>query len=304
MYGDYPPYVPVAARRKSAATAAAALKKKGRTISPVEIAGRKITSTFWGNAWCENLERYSDFASRLPRGRTYVRNGSVIDLQITSGKVTALVQGSSLYTVGVEVGAVEPARWKAIVKECSGKIDSVVELLAGKLSGGVMEVITRKETGLFPAPAQIHLKCSCPDWATMCKHVAAVLYGVGARLDHRPELLFELRSANPAELIAQAASGGLVRAGAARAKEKVLKGADLSSVFGIDIEGEEEEAPAPAKRARGKKRAATSAVPTPPPLPVKAPVRRSSRAVAAPAPAPLPAPPKRSSARARKVTGA
>lgn len=301
MYGDYPPYVPVAARRKSAATAAAALKKKGRTISPVEIAGRKITSTFWGNAWCENLERYSDFASRLPRGRTYVRNGSVIDLQITSGKVTALVQGSSLCTVGVEVGAVEPARWKAIVKECSGKIDSVVELLAGKLSGGVMEVITRKETGLFPAPAQIHLKCSCPDWATMCKHVAAVLYGVGARLDHRPELLFELRSANPAELIAQAASGGLVRAGAARAKEKVLKGADLSSVFGIDIEGEEEEAPAPAKRARGKKVAATSAVPTPPPLPVKAPARRSPRAAAAPAPAPLPAPPKRSSARARKA---
>ncbi len=134
----------------------------------------------------------------------------------------------------------EPARWKAIVKECCGKIDSVVELLEGKLSGGVMEVITRKETGLFPAPAQIHLKCSCPDWATMCKHVAAVLYGVGARLDHRPELLFELRSANPAELIAQAASGGLVRAGTARAKEKVLKGADLSSVFGIDIEGERE----------------------------------------------------------------
>jgi uncharacterized Zn finger protein len=256
-FGGFPPYVPVAERRKSAAATAAALKKKGHRVSPVEIQGRLIATTFWGKAWCENLERYSDFSNRLPRGRTYVRNGSVIDLQITAGNVTALVQGSSLYDVSIGMKAVEAARWKAMVKECSGKIDSVVELLSGKLSGSVMEVMTRKGAGLFPAPAQLTMECSCPDSATMCKHVAAVLYGIGARLDHRPELLFELRGVSPEGLITQAVSGGLLGAGKPRAKEKVLQGADLSSVFGIDIE--EEEAPAAAGRSP-RARAATAPV--------------------------------------------
>lgn len=299
-FGGYPPYVPVAERRKSAAAAAAAMKKKGRTIAPVEIQGRKIATTFWGKAWCDNLERYSDFESRLPRGRTYVRNGSVIDLQIGAGEVTALVQGSSLYTVSIRIQTVDSTRWRAIVRECSGKIDSVVELLAGKLSGNVMEVMTREKTGLFPAPAHIAMKCSCPDWATMCKHVAAVLYGVGARLDHRPELLFELRGANPGDLIAEVASGGIVRAGKGRAKEKVLEAADLSSVFGIDIDVEEP--PRPAKPARGKKVTAAPAVPSKkPPARGKAPAvaGRSPRAGAAPASVPV----GRSAARAGKISG-
>jgi uncharacterized Zn finger protein len=283
-FDEYPPYVPVAERRKSAAAAAAKLKKKGQALSPVEVSGRKIASTFWGNAWCENLERYSDYANRLPRGRSYVRNGSVIDLRIEAGEVTALVQGSSLYTIKIGLKPVEPARWSALVKECTGKIDSVVELLAGKLSSGVMELITREKTGLFPAPSHISMSCSCPDWATMCKHVAAVLYGVGARLDQRPELLFLLRGADPSALVAEVAKGGLTQAGKARAKEKSLKGADLSSVFGIDVE---DDAPAPRKPGRRKKEVIPA---PPPPPPASAPVKlgRRKKEVIPPPPPPPP----------------
>ncbi len=160
------PHVSVAERRRQAAKKIAKLQKKGRTISPVVIQGRAIAKTFWGKAWCDNLERYSDFANRLPRGRTYVRNGSVIDLQIAPGKVEALVSGSSIYTVAISVTPVTKARWNSICRDCAGAIDSLVELLQGRFSTGVMERICRQGTGLFPSPNEIKLACSCPDWAT------------------------------------------------------------------------------------------------------------------------------------------
>ena len=171
-------------------------------MSPVAIEGRKIARTFWGEAWCDNLERYSDYANRLPRGRTYVRNGSVVDLQVGPGRVTALVSGSTMYDVKVTVGPVPRARWSAICKDCSGAIDSLVELLQGRFSKGVMTRLCEEKTGLFPSPKDILFTCSCPDWASMCKHVAAVLYGIGARLDHQPELLFTLRKVDQQDLIA------------------------------------------------------------------------------------------------------
>ena len=204
-YG-FKPYVSVGARRAQAARELAKLQKKGRTISPVVIEGRKIARTFWGEAWCDNLERYSDYANRLPRGRTYVRNGSVVDLQVGPGSVTALVSGSTMYDVKVTVGPVAPARWSAICKDCSGAIDSLVELLQGRFSKGVMTRLCEEKTGLFPSPKDILFTCSCPDWASMCKHVAAVLYGIGARLDHQPELLFTLRKVDQQDLIAKAGS--------------------------------------------------------------------------------------------------
>ncbi len=241
-YGGYPVYVPVRERAAKAAKHAAALEKKGQKLSPVVLEGTRIAGTFWGKAWCDNLEGYSDYANRLPRGRTYVRNGPSSICTSSRGRSTRWCTGSSLYTVTIGIGAVDPARWKAVVKACSGAIDSVVELLQGKLSKAVMEVISSKETGLFPAPRQIHFRCSCPDWASMCKHVAAVLYGVGARLDTQPELLFRLRGADPTELIAVAAKGAVL-GGKAPAKERRL-GADLADVFGIDLEPE---VPAPAK---------------------------------------------------------
>jgi uncharacterized Zn finger protein len=232
-YG-FRPYVPVAARRAQAARALAKLQKKGHKMSPVAIEGRKIATTFWGESWCDNLERYSDYANRLPRGRTYVRNGSVVDLQVGPGSVTALVSGSMMYDVKVSVGPVEPARWRAICKDCSGAIDSLVELLQGRFSKGVMTRLCEEKTGLFPSPKSIRFTCSCPDWASMCKHVAAVLYAIGARLDHQPEVLFTLRHVNQQDLIANAGSD-LSKKGKRSADAKVLASDDLSEMFGIEI---------------------------------------------------------------------
>ena len=228
------PYVTVAERRRKTAREMEKLKKKGHPISPVVLEGRTIAKTFWGKAWCDNLERYSDFANRLPRGRTYVRNGSVVDLQIGGGEVKAMVSGSEIYQVEVKVTPVSKARWRSICEDCAGAIDSLVELLQGRFSKGIMERICRQGRGLFPSPPEIRLSCSCADWASMCKHVAAVLYGIGARLDHQPDLLFRLHKVDEKELIAKA-SKGLPLGGKAPASEKALGSEDLSAIFGLEM---------------------------------------------------------------------
>ena len=233
-YYGYPPYVPVAERRKKAEKVAAKMQKKGVVLTPV-IGGRgSIAKTFWGKAWCENLECYSDYANRLPRGRTYIRNGSVIDLKIAEGKVQAQVMGSSLYQVAVSVLPVAIPQWQAISADCAGSIATLVELLQGRLSKAVMERICTPKTGLFPAPKEISFTCNCPDWADMCKHVAAVLYGIGVRLDEQPDLLFSLRRVDAKELVAQAGAG-LPKNKKAPATTKVLDASLLADVFGIEM---------------------------------------------------------------------
>jgi uncharacterized Zn finger protein len=258
FYSQFPPYVPVAERRKKAQAHATKLKKQGHAVKPVVIEGRTIANSVWGKAWCNHLEAYSDYESRLPRGRTYVRNGSVIDLQLSRGKLTALVSGSSIYALEAEVAPVEPKRWKRLVAECAGQIDSVVELLSGRLSDGVMEVLCRPDTGLFPKPSEISLSCSCPDGAYLCKHLAAALYGVGARLDEAPELLFELRGVDTMDLVSAAGTGHRL---GARATKPAMERTALGAVFGIELDGAEE-APKPQKRAapRPRKSKGTSAV--------------------------------------------
>jgi uncharacterized Zn finger protein len=209
------------------------LAKKGQKFSPVRIAGRKIATTFWGRAWCDNLESYSDFSNRLPRGRTYVRNGSVLDLQIEAGKVTSMVCGSELYRITIKIKPLNGPAWKAIRTKCAQQIGSLVELLQGKLSNDVMAIVTERRRGLFPAPHEIEMSCSCPDWAGMCKHLAATLYGVGNRLDCQPELLFTLRQVDQMELIAEA---GRPIIAPARSKRKSIAAADLADVFGIEFD--------------------------------------------------------------------
>ncbi len=241
-YFNWKPYVPVARRRAQAARKLAGLQKKGAKVAPVVLQGRTIASSFWGKSWCENLERYSDFASRLPRGRSYVRNGSVLDLQLAKGQVTARVIGSELYRIRITIASVAASRWKSICGDCAGSIDSVVELLQGRLARGVMERVCRQGSGLFPGPDEIKLSCSCPDWAEMCKHVAAALYGVGARLDQQPELLFTLRGVDARDMIAGAGSQlAAPKRGASRGK--VLADGDLSALFGIELGGDEAAAP-------------------------------------------------------------
>jgi uncharacterized Zn finger protein len=232
-YFGWHPYVPVAERRKQAQRRLTQLRKKGKSIAPVMIEGRTIANSFWGKSWCVNLERYSDYATRLPRGRSYVRNGSVVDLQIAKGTVAAMVSGSDLYSVKISIAPVKAAHWKTICRDCSGTIDSLVELLQGKLAKGVMDRVCREGDGLFPAPREIALSCSCPDWADMCKHVAAVLYGVGARLDQKPQLLFVLRGVDESELLAGA--GQALPLTKAPPVQNVLDDGDVAALFGLEM---------------------------------------------------------------------
>lgn len=240
MYGwGWRPYVSVAERRKNGQQAMKEMIKKGEKIKPVNINGRTIASTFWGKAWCEHLEAFSDYANRLPRGRTYVRNGSVMHLAIEEGKVIAYVQGSDLYKIKIEIKSVDQKKWKSIIEKCSGEISSVIELMQGKLSSGVMKTITNQNEGLFPKPKEIELNCSCPDSAYMCKHVAAVMYGVGSRLDKEPELLFKLRKVDHMELVSKASIKTSIKtSGKGASKSKALEGQNLSDLFNIDLEGE------------------------------------------------------------------
>ena len=252
----YPPYVPVGARRARARLELRALRERGVEVQPVELQGRgrAIARSFWGRRWCEHLESFSDYANRLPRGRTYVRNGSVCHLAIETGGVDAMVVGRELYHVVIRIRKLKRPAWKALQAACAGQIGSVLELLQGRLSDRVMEIVTDRDTGLFPQPGEIKLACDCPDWATMCKHAAAVLYGVGARLDQSPELLFRLRGVDEAELIAadMALPGGAATA-------DTLADDDLGSIFGIDLDAGDG---APAPRARKKPEAPAGFRPT------------------------------------------
>lgn len=249
-YYDWKPYVSVAERRRKAQKKIDVLRKKGIDIQPVTIDGRKIAKTFWGEAWCNHLESFSDFENRLPRGRTYVRNGSVCHLTISKGKIEAKVSGSELYTIAVKIKPLPEKKWIDVKQRCTGQIGSLLELLQGNLSDHVMQVVTDRENGLFPLPGEISLDCSCPDWATMCKHVAAVLYGVGARLDHKPELLFTLRGVNHEELISADAEAA-VSAATAAGKSKRLAAGELGDVFGIEIDSGNAE-PVPEIRSDGE----------------------------------------------------
>jgi uncharacterized Zn finger protein len=259
---EWRPYVPVAVRRQNATHEIVRFRKKGQPIAPVVIQGRTIARTFWGKAWCDNLELYSDFASRLPRGRTYVRNGSVMDLQLGAGTVKALVCGSELYRVSVAIAPLSKPLWRAVVRECAGKIGSLVELLQGKFSRAVMERLIRRETGLFPSAREIAFECSCPDWATMCKHVAAALYGVGARLDAEPELFFRLRRVDQLDLLTAARSGATLAAQGGTRKR--LAETSLAEVFGIELDESSRASGAPLSTAPGRRRRpATAAAQSP-----------------------------------------
>lgn len=253
MRWHYKPYVPVAERRRKAEKKMAALLKKGESVEPVAAATPrgKIASSVWGQAWCEHLESYSDFRNRLPRGRTYLRNGSVCHLGIATGRIDALVMGSSLYKQSVRIDPLPKAKWEALKKRCQGKVGSLVELLQGKLSDEIMALVTDRRTGIFPTPKEIHLDCDCPDWAGLCKHLAAVLYGVGARLDDAPELLFKLRGVDHTELIAADAAALT----GAKGRRRRLAAESIGAVFGDEMLAEDPpEATAKSKSKTARKR--------------------------------------------------
>lgn len=258
-YGGFAPYVPVAQRRANAIRHAEQLaKKEGRELVPVRITGRAMATTYWGQAWCDNLEAYSDFANRLPRGRTYARNGSVIDLQIKQGKIEAIVSGSEIYTISISIDTLAKPLWTRLKAECSQSIASLIDLLQGRFDAGVMQRLAHPTEGLFPRPKEIKMRCSCPDSAGLCKHLAAVLYGVGNRLDASPELLFMLRNVDHLELVGQAVAEGNLDRTLAAGDDHALAGSDLGEIFGIDLDNSQT-TPPPKKTPRPKR--ATTAKP-------------------------------------------
>jgi uncharacterized Zn finger protein len=267
-YYGWRPYVPVAQRRANAMRAMEKLRKKGHDIQPVRIDGRQIARTFWGKAWCEHLEKFSDFENRLPRGRTYVRNGSVCHLSMAKGRIVAKVCGSELYDIEIAIKPLSKDKWRHVKESCAGQVGSLLELLQGRLSDHVMQIVTDRDRGLFPLPGEIDLDCSCPDWADMCKHVAAVMYGIGARLDEMPELLFVLRGVDHTELVGQDAAKAVVTK-AKKTGRRTLAESELSEVFGIDVET--------THTARDVPSAVDSAVPADDLPPPKAATRRPTR---------------------------
>jgi len=280
-YWRYPRYVSVAEKRAKAAKKLKQLKKKTPHINPIAIEGTAIARTWWGKAWNRNLESYADYSNRIGRGRSYVRHGAVLDLQIHSGKVESLVQGSRSkpYSVHIQIKAMGKKNWKEIKTASEGKLDSLQEFLAGKFPKALGEIFTTQGKGLFPSPKDIDFDCSCPDWASMCKHVAATLYGIGARLDQDPGLFFKLRKVKMKDLVTEAVeekTRKLLKK-ARKKTRRVIDDSDLADVFGIDMETPVK--PKKKRKKRGKKGAGTKKPPKPTPKKVKALTKKAGKKV-------------------------
>lgn len=239
-YDMYPPYVPVAERRAKAERKIKQLRKKNPHIKPVIIEGRALATSWWGKSWNKNLERYADYNYRLERGRSYVRHRSVVDLQIKGGRMTAMVQGSSAqpYKISITVDPLSDRNWKMIRQACAGNLDSLHALLGGQFPPSLQEVFFQEGKGLFPTPREIHFRCNCPDGAMMCKHIAAALYGVGARLDEDPSLFFKLRQIDVDDLITDtvADTAQALLDKAEQQSANILDDVDIGDVFGIELD--------------------------------------------------------------------
>ncbi len=245
----YAPYVSVGDQKQNALRIIERLNKKGQTVQPITIEGNKIATSFWGKAWCTHLETFADDSGRLARGRACVRHGLVIHFAVKNGYINAMVSGSEVYTIEVRFTPLPAPQWQLLKKACTGQIGSMIELLQGTFSKELMQIIASPAHGLFPSEKEIDFKCSCPDGAYMCKHIAGTLYGLAAQLDSQPELLFTLRNVNPQELFADLNLSQQVVA-------NTLDGQDLSALFGIDVDdgAAAVEPPAPLKAKLGRPR--------------------------------------------------
>ena len=279
FWNDYK-YTPVGEKQDKAKRSQSRLAKTHGTLQPVATSGRALATSWWGQAWNENLERYSDYSNRLPRGRSYLRGGMVLHLAIEPGKVEALVQGSrpAPYEITINVAALNAAKWAKARAACTGRLDSLQALLSGQFPDALKELFMVQGGGLFPAPSEITFDCTCPDWASMCKHVAAVLYGVGVRLDADPKLFFTLRGVSVDDLVAKALRGSseALMAKAGQAAGRALATTDLGNVFGIDLD----DAPATAAPAAALPKAPKPKAPKP-----KTPTKRGRRQSSAERPA-------------------
>ena len=232
----YYPQPTVEELQRNAANTAAKARSKGKQLHPVKLNGRTIAKSWWGRAWCENLERYADYETRLPRGQRYVRSGAVVDLQIEQGKITARVQGTrkTPYKEEIRISPLSQQRCDEILERCSARVDTLESLLSGRFPEELKDVFLG-EGGLFPTPREIAFSCSCPDWAVMCKHVAAALYGVGARLDEDPLLFFTLRGIDAARFVDVVIANRIetMLANAERPSTRILTDAAMDELFNL-----------------------------------------------------------------------
>ena len=236
-YDDFPTYVSVGEKKAKAAKSLEKLKKKNGDIEPVIIDGRTLAKSWWGKAWNLNLESYADYENRIGRGKSYVRNHAVLDLKISGGKVAAKVQGTRVrpYDVEVVIDPLNHANWQKILELCNRRIDTLEQLTEGKFPKELAIIFTDKKYDMFPSPREIHFDCSCPDWAYMCKHVAATLYGIGARFDQNPMLFFELRGINGQELIRKSVEQKVesMLKNAGRKSDREILEQDVADIFGL-----------------------------------------------------------------------
>jgi uncharacterized Zn finger protein len=236
-YSGYPKYESVAEKKHKAAIALAKLKKKNPNIQPVMIEGRTLVKSWWGKAWNHNLESYADYSNRISRGRSYVRNNAVLDLKIVKGNVIAQVKGSRVkpYEVVIQIDALSQEKWSQVIDLCNHSVASLEQLVEGKFPEQLETLFTNLKYGIFPSPEEIHFGCNCPDWAYMCKHVAAVLYGIGSRLDNNPMLFFELRDVDSHALIKKTMESKLdhMLDNATKKSNREIDEKDVFDVFGV-----------------------------------------------------------------------
>ncbi|MDR1530793.1 MAG: SWIM zinc finger family protein [Clostridiales bacterium] len=234
-WNGYSDYTPVATKKEKARKQLIKLQKKDPGVTPIVIEGRKIAKTWWGISWCKNLESYADYSNRIGRGGTYIRNGFVLDLRVEQGLIRGKVCGSSLYDVTIKIDPLNEKAKAEIINAVGRRIESIESLTNGAFPEEFQELFLRQGKGLFPTPREIHLDCSCPDWADMCKHVAAVLYGVGARLDTDPLIFFKLRGIDVNEFIKKSLDEKLknMMRNAGKKTDRVLDNADIGELFGV-----------------------------------------------------------------------
>lgn len=236
-YYGYPEYITVAEKKAKAERSLKKLQKSHPDIKPVILEGRTLAKSWWGKAWNLNLESYADYRNRIDRGKSYLRCNAVLDLRISPGTVVAKVQGSRAkpYDTVIRIDTLGTIKWREISELCNHRIDTLEQLIEGKFPKELEILFTDKWYSMFPSPKEIHFDCSCPDYASMCKHVAAVLYGIGARLDENPLLFFELRDIDGQELIRKSMEQRIesMLKNAGRKSKRGIAAKDIPGIFGL-----------------------------------------------------------------------
>jgi uncharacterized Zn finger protein len=237
-YDFQPEYVSVAKRKAIALAQIEKYRDLMPSILPVVVKGEAITYTWWGKAWTKNLKSYGQYRNRLQRGSFYVRHGFVIDLQIESGLVHALVQGTEAepYHVTIKIKALPQAKWQLIFEQCQHQIESVDELLKGNFPKSLVSMFVLKGSGLFPSPEEISFSCTCADKADMCKHIAATLYGIGVRFDENALLFFELRNIEFESLIKKSIEDQMhvMLENSKNKSSRIIEDVDVYDLFELD----------------------------------------------------------------------